>query len=101
MNAAESEVLVAKVERREAPRPTSLGARGRLAARGGSDNPASRVPRQCTLAPPAAPSRQRGSPAVWQTSDALDCAARIISHEMLFMAVGSPGKRVESEIVQA
>jgi hypothetical protein len=35
------DALVAKVERREAPRPTSLGARGRLAARGGSVNPAS------------------------------------------------------------
>ena len=64
--------LVAKVERREAPRPTSLGARGRLAARGGSVNPASRVLRHCTLAPPAAPSA--GSLPVrscWQTSDAL------------------------------
>jgi hypothetical protein len=48
--------LVAKVERREAPRPTSLGARGRLAARGGYVNPASRVLRHCALAPPAAPS---------------------------------------------
>src|SRR5258707_6923768 len=48
--------LVAKVERREVPRPTSLGARGRLAARGGYVNPASGVLRHCTLAPPAAPS---------------------------------------------
>jgi hypothetical protein len=47
--------LVAKVERREALRPTSLGARGCLAARGGSVNPASGVLRHCTLAPPAAP----------------------------------------------
>src|SRR3954470_6959370 len=31
-----------KVERREAQRPTSLGARGHLAARGGSVNPASK-----------------------------------------------------------
>src|SRR3954451_8483327 len=48
--------LVPKVERREVPRPTSLGARGSLAARGGYVNPASRVLRHCTLAPPAAPS---------------------------------------------
>src|ERR1700712_2132930 len=47
--------LVAKVERREAPRPTSLGARGSLAARGGYVNPASRVCRLHILAPPAAP----------------------------------------------
>ena len=34
--------LVTKVERREAQRPTSLGARGRLAARGGYVIPASK-----------------------------------------------------------
>ena len=43
------------VERREALR-LALGARGCLAARGGSVNPASGVLRHCTLAPPAAPS---------------------------------------------
>jgi hypothetical protein len=47
MNAAGPEDLVAKVERREAPRPTSLGARGNLAARGGYVNPASKGARWC------------------------------------------------------
>src|SRR5436309_5859061 len=42
-----AERLVAKVERREAPRPTSLGARGSLAARGGYVNPASKGARWC------------------------------------------------------
>ena len=42
-----AEGLVAKVERREAPRPTSLGARGSLAARGGYVNPASKGARWC------------------------------------------------------
>jgi hypothetical protein len=45
---------VAKVERWEAQR-LALGARGHLAARGGSINPASRVPIGA-LAPPTAPS---------------------------------------------
>src|SRR3954471_12062001 len=39
--------LVAKVERREAQRPTSLGARGALAARGGYVTPASKGTRWC------------------------------------------------------
>src|SRR3954463_6048491 len=70
MNAAESEDLVAKVERREAPRPTSLGARGHLAARGGYVNPASRG---ATSLHPGASRRStpsRGSRGKWQTSDA-------------------------------
>ena len=46
--------LVAKVERREVPRPTSLGARGTLPREVGSP-PASRVPIGA-LAPPTAPS---------------------------------------------
>src|SRR5438874_2224201 len=41
MNAVVTEMPVAKVERREAQR-LALGARGRLAARGGSVNPASK-----------------------------------------------------------
>jgi hypothetical protein len=61
--------LVAKVERREAPR-LALGARGCLAARGGYVNPASGVLRHCTLAPPAAPS-PRAVREELQTSDAL------------------------------
>ena len=49
--------LVAKVERREAPRPTSLGARGwRYQLREVRPGLASRVLRHCALAPPAAPS---------------------------------------------
>src|SRR3954453_24122604 len=63
--------LVAKVERREAPRPTSLGARGRLAARGGYVNPASRG---ATSLHPGASRRSipsRGSRGILQTSDAL------------------------------
>ena len=54
------------VERWEALR-LALGARGRLAARGGYVIPASRVP-VGALAPPAAPSRFARD---WQTSDAL------------------------------
>src|SRR4051812_37710249 len=62
--------LVAKVERREAPRPTSLGARGSLAARGGYVNPASKGTRWCPGA------SRRSTPSLgfardWQTSDAL------------------------------
>ena len=48
--------LVAKVERREAPRPTSLGARGTLPREVGTLILPPRVLRHCTLAPPAAPS---------------------------------------------
>src|SRR5436305_7707848 len=62
--------LVAKVERREAPRPTSLGARGRLAARGGYVNPASRG---ATSLHPGASRRSIASLRFardWQTSDA-------------------------------
>src|SRR3954463_9752524 len=62
--------LVAKVERREAPRPTSLGARGRLAARDGSVNPVSGcyviAPRRL---PPLHPLARVARD--WQTSDAL------------------------------
>ena len=62
--------LVAKVERREAPRPTSLGARGRLAARGGYVIPASGcyviAPRRL---PPLHPLARLARD--WQTSDAL------------------------------
>jgi len=60
--------LVAKVERREAQR-LALGARGRLAARGGF---AARL-QGClasTLAPPAAPPPREGIARDWQTSDA-------------------------------
>src|SRR3954453_10865777 len=62
--------LVAKVERREVPRPTSLGARGRLAARGGYVNPASRGARWRPGASRRSTS-SRGSRGKWQTSDAL------------------------------
>jgi len=58
------------VERREALR-LALGARGCLAARGGSVNPASGVLRHCTLAPPAAPSPRADCARDGQTSDAL------------------------------
>ena len=47
--------LVAKVERREVPRPTSLGARGALPREVGTLIPPPRVPAGA-LAPPAAPS---------------------------------------------
>jgi hypothetical protein len=62
--------LVAKVERREAPR-LALGARGCLAARGGYVNPASRG--ATSLHPGAS---RRSTPLArfardWQTSDAL------------------------------
>src|SRR3954463_7230804 len=63
--------LVAKVERREVPRPTSLGARGHLAARGGDVNPASRG---ATSLHPGASRRSIPSPGsrgILQTSDAL------------------------------
>src|SRR6185295_17711903 len=63
MNAAGWGGLVAKVERREAQRPTSLGARGALPREVGTLIPPPRVLRHCTLAPPAAPSRRQGSPA--------------------------------------
>src|SRR3954469_25887578 len=45
-----------KVERREVPRPTSLGARGTLPREVGTLIPPQGVLRHCTLAPPAAPS---------------------------------------------
>jgi hypothetical protein len=70
MNAAESEDLVAKVERREVPRPTSLGARGALPREVGTLIPPHGVLRHCTLAPPAAPP-PRAVREDWQTSDAL------------------------------
>ena len=62
--------LVAKVERREAQRPTSLGARGRVAARGGTS---SHLKGCCVSAPWRLPplhplARFAGD---WQTSDAL------------------------------
>jgi hypothetical protein len=58
-----------KVERREAPRPTSLGARGSLAARGGYVNPASKGTRWCPGASRRSiPSRKFARD--WQTSDA-------------------------------
>src|SRR5437763_16976523 len=63
--------LVAKVERREVPRPTSLGARGALPREVGTLIPPPGVLRHCTLAPPAAPSPRLGSRGKWQTSDAL------------------------------
>jgi len=63
--------LVAKVERREAPRPTSLGARGALPREVGTLILPPRVLRHCTLAPPAAPSPRAGLARDWQTSDAL------------------------------
>jgi hypothetical protein len=63
---------VAKVERREAPRPTSLGARGwRYQLREvGTSIPPPRVPAGA-LAPPAAPPPSLGFARDWQTSDAL------------------------------
>jgi hypothetical protein len=67
--------LVAKVERREAPRPTSLGARGRLAARGGYVNPASKG---ATLLRPGASRRStpsRGSRGTGKPRT--HCAARM------------------------
>src|SRR3954447_10500721 len=68
-SAAPGDRLVAKVERREAPRPTSLGARGSLAARGGYVNPASKGTRWCPGA------SRRSTPSLgfardWHTSDA-------------------------------
>src|ERR1700754_4399972 len=63
--------LVAKVERREAPRPTSLGARGTLPREVGTLIPPPGVLRHCTPAPPAAPSPRVGIARDWQTSDAL------------------------------
>ena len=66
--------LVAKVERREALRPTSLGARGNLAARGGYVNPASKGARWCPGASrrstPSRGSRGTGKPRTL-------CAARM------------------------
>ena len=62
--------LVAKVERREAPRPTSLGARGALPREVGTLIPPPRVPAGA-LAPPAAPPPRAGIARDWQTSDAL------------------------------
>ena len=52
--------LVAKVERREVPRPTSLGARGALPREVGTLIPPPRVPAGA-LAPPAAPPPRLGS----------------------------------------
>ena len=62
--------LVAEVERREALRPTLLGARGSLAARGGYVNPASKGARWCPGV------SRRSTPSLglardWQTSDAV------------------------------
>jgi hypothetical protein len=62
--------LVAKVERREAPRPTSLGARGTLPREVGTLIPPPRVPAGA-LAPPAAPPPRAGIARDWHTSDAL------------------------------
>src|SRR4051812_26111898 len=62
--------LVAKVERREVPRPTSLGARGALPREVGTLIPPPRVP-VGALAPPAAPSPRAVIARDWQTSDAL------------------------------
>src|SRR3978361_852102 len=47
--------LVAKVERREVPRPTSLGARGTLPREGGTLIPPPRGLCHCALAAPDAP----------------------------------------------
>jgi hypothetical protein len=68
--------LVAKVERREAPRPTSLGARGRLAARGGYVNPASEG---ATLLHPGASRRSTPAGAVRRRTGKArtHCAARM------------------------
>jgi hypothetical protein len=60
---------VAKVERREALRPTSLGARGALPREAGTLIPSPRVPAGA-LAPPAAPPPRAGIAGDWQTSDA-------------------------------
>src|SRR3954453_7237986 len=60
-----------KVERREAQRPTSLGARGALAARGGYVNPASKDASQASWRLP--PLHRAGNDAgeeSWQSSDA-------------------------------
>jgi hypothetical protein len=62
--------LVAKVERREVPRPTSLGARGHLAARGGYVNPASKGASQAPWRLPPLHRLARFA-RDWQTSDAL------------------------------
>jgi len=61
---------VAKVERREVPRPTSLGARGALPREVGTLILPQGVP-VGALAPPAAPSPRAGIARDWQTSDAL------------------------------
>jgi hypothetical protein len=61
---------VVKVERREALRPTSLGARGALPREAGTLIPSPRVPAGA-LAPPAAPPPRAGIAGDWQTSDAL------------------------------
>ena len=60
-----------KVERREVPRPTSLGARGALPREVGTLILPHGVLRHCTLAPPAAPSPRAGRAGDLQTSDAL------------------------------
>src|SRR3954471_9260787 len=57
------------VERREALRPTSLGARGALPREVGTLIPPPRVPAGA-LAPPAAPPPRAGVARDWQTSDA-------------------------------
>ncbi len=67
--------LVAKVERREAPRPTSLGARGTLPREVGTLIPPPGVLRHCTLAPPAAPPPSRGSRGIGKPRTL--CAARM------------------------
>ncbi|MEA2838130.1 MAG: hypothetical protein QOD89_2680 [Bradyrhizobium sp.] len=69
--------LVAKVERREVPRPTSLGARGALPREVGTLIPPQGVPAGA-LAPPAAPPPRLGSRGTGKPRT--HCAARMRNH---------------------